>query len=230
MRLPVLVAVVPVLFALVPGAAAADMLSDCTQTDDWWLRVRACTAAIDSGRWEGRAASWAWSNRAVAEAALGNSLAAFDDHEKAVELDPENASAHNNKGNTHAEFREYDRALEEFDRAIAIDPGYTNAYYNRAGVRLAVGHFAAAAADYAAVIAAQPDFGEAWSGRAEAECKTGAVTASVADRLSAIRLGALAPDEVSAYLRQTGYLHLADPVPPDRLEAALAAWTAAGCP
>jgi len=230
MRLPFFSALFPVLLALAPRAASADMLSDCTQTDDWWLRVRACTAAIESGRWQGGAASWAWSNRAVAEAALGDYLAAFDDHEKAVALDPANASARNNKGNSHAEFREYDRALEEFDRAIALDPGYTNAYYNRAGVHLALGDFAAATADYSAVIAAAPDFGEAWAGRADAECKTGAVPASVADRLSAIRLGALAPVEVAAYLRATGYLRAADPVPPDRLAAALAAWTAAGCP
>jgi tetratricopeptide (TPR) repeat protein len=215
---------------LVPGAAAADVLADCTQADDWWLRVSACTDAIESGRWEGTAQSWAWSNRAVAHAALGNPLAAFDDHEKAVTLNPADAVAWNNKGNTHADFREYERALAAFDRAIGLDPGYATALYNRAGVHLTLGDHAAAAADYAAVIAVEPEFAEAWAGRAEAACGLGDVAGSVSDRLAAIRLGALVPGEVAAYLRETGYLDAADPVALPRLEAALTAWTAAGCP
>lgn len=205
------------------------MLSDCTQAEDWWLRVRACTEAIESERWQGRALSWAYSNRAVAHAALGDPLAAFDDHDRAVALNPDDATAWNNKGNAHAEFREHDRALAAYGRAIALDPGYVSALYNRAGVHLTVGNNSEAAADYSAAIEAEPDFGEAWAGRAEAGCRLGDVAGSVADRLVAVRLGALSVDEVAAYLRETSYLGSAAPVP-ERLEAALTAWTAAGCP
>lgn len=215
---------------LAPTPASADVLADCTQDQDWWLRVRACTEAIEGGRWEGPAASWAYSNRAVARAALGDYIDAFDDHERAVALDPANASARNNKGNTHAEFREHARALAEFDRAIALDPGYASARYNRAGVRLTVGDVAGAIEDYSAVIAAEPGFGEAHAGRAEAACRAGDVAGSVADRLAAVRLGALAPEQVRDYLRQTGYLDAAAAASPAGLEAALTAWTAAGCP
>ena len=216
--------------ALLPCPAPAGVLEDCTQTGDWWLRVSAFTEAIESGQWEGPAASWAYSNRAVARAALGDYIAAFDDHARAVALNPADAVAHNNTANTHADFREYRRALEAYDRALELRPDYTNARYNRAGVYLALGEFAAAIDDYSAVIAAEPDFGEAWAGRAEAACRQGLVGQSVADRLRAIRLGALTRDQTAAYLRQTGYLRAPDPVPESALESALATWTANGCP
>lgn len=216
--------------ALLPIASGAGTLEDCTQDEDWWLRIRACSEAIESGRWEGAAASWAYCNRAVARAALGEHLAAFEDHERAVALNPADAVAYNNKANSHADFREYGRALKGYGRALELRPDYVSARYNRAGVHLVLGDFAAAAADYTAAIEAEPAFGEAWAGRAEAACRQGLVARSVADRMRAIGLGALTGDETAAYLRETGYLDEPDPVPPDRLEAGLRAWTAAGCP
>ena len=114
----------------------ADIQRDCTQVDDWWLRISACTEAIESSRWTGTRASWAYSNRAVAHAELGNYLAAFDDHEKAVSLNPVDAVARNNKGNSHARFREYDRAIREYTAAITLRAGYTNALAKPNGAAL----------------------------------------------------------------------------------------------
>lgn len=225
-----------------PGTAPASTLEDCTQQDDWWLRVQACTAAIDSGQYEGRRASWAYSNRAVAYAALGNYIGAFDDHERAVKLDPANARARNNKGNSHADFREYDRALREYTRAIELSPGYTNAHFNRAGVHLAVSAYAEAVDDYSIVISDAPDFGDAYAGRAEAQCQLGLVDEAVTDRLTAIRLEVLPRGEVASYLQETGYLIApGDDVPQDtgsdasaagsdEFTRALTNWTQAGCP
>lgn len=207
------------------------MLAGCTQTDDWWKRVAACTEAIESGRWPGATASWAYSNRAVAYAALGDYIAAFDDHEAAVKLDPTNATARNNKANSHADFREYQRALAEYAAAIRLRPGYVNAHFNRASVLFAIGKPGDAQADYTIVIDAMPEFGDAYAGRAEARCRLGEVDGSVTDRLQAIELGTLTDEAVADYLRSKGYLGLAtEVIPDDGLRAALTEWTLAGCP
>ena len=137
--------------------AAADAQRDCTQTDDWWLRIQACTEAIESPRWSGAAGAWAYSNRAVAHAELGNYLSAFDDHEKAVKLNPSDPAARNNKGNSHARFREYGRAIREYSAAIRLRSGYTTARYNRADTYLAMADYPNAIEDYTEVIDADAE-------------------------------------------------------------------------
>ena len=210
----------------------AGVLEDCTQDSDWWLRVTACTEAINSGEWQGRRASWAYSNRAVAYAALGNYIAAFDDHREAVKLDPSNPRARNNKANSHADFREYERALKEYDRAISLQPGYLNAHFNRADVLLATDKIEAAIDDYSVVIKEVPDFGDAYAGRAEARCRLRQTEGSVTDRLAAIEFEALTREEVEQYLGEKGYLKLGgvEEISPKRFQAALTDWTASGCP
>ena len=219
------------LLILFASPARAGVLEDCTQSEDWWKRITACTEAIDGGRWPGASASWAYSNRAVAYAALGDYLSAFDDHTTAVRLDPTNASARNNKANTHADFREYDRAISDYSAAIRLRPDYANALFNRAGVYFATGQNAEAVADYSSVIALAPEFGDAFAGRAEARCRLGDVEGSISDRLDAVRLGTLSAEGVAGYLQEKGYL---DAVPEPLTEAALRPsltdWTAKGCP
>ncbi|MFK7945056.1 MAG: tetratricopeptide repeat protein [Paracoccaceae bacterium] len=217
------VLVIVVLLTALPSRA--DVVKDCTQTGDWWLRVSACSEAIDSGKYPGNRAAWAYSNRAVAHTELGSYIDAFDDHRNAIKLDPTSATARNNKANAHARFREYDRAIAEYSAAIRLKPGYASAHFNRAGVHVALGQDAKAAADYSAVIKARPELGAAYAGRAEALCRTGAIEKSVGDRLKALELGALTDTLISSHLTETGYLR-------DSLDlhAALRAWTAAGCP
>lgn len=210
---------------LPPSSARADVVKDCTQKGDWWLRITACTQAIESRKYVGRSAAWAYSNRAVAHVALGQYIQAFDDHREAIRLDPTSATARNNKANAHARFREYDRALEEYTAAIRLNPGYASAHFNRAGVYVELGQDSEAIADYSVVIRQKPGLGAAYAGRAEARCRTGEVAGSVADRLSALELGALTPDLMQSHLSETGYLR--DDV---ELEDALGAWTRAGCP
>ena len=210
-------------------SVSADVQSDCTQTDDWWLRIQACSEAIDSARWSGAAGAWAYSNRAVAHAELGNYLSAFDDHEKAVKLNPSDAAARNNKGNSHARFREYDRAIAEYSAAIRLRGGYTTARYNRADTYLAMSDYRNAVEDYSAVIDADADAAEAWAGRAEALCQLGESAQSTTDRLQALRLGVPEVSEMSSYLNEKGYLsNAAENIA--GIESALADWTRAGCP
>ena len=94
---------------------------------------------------------------------------------------------------------------------------------------VALGRDAEARDDYSVVIAADPGIGAAYAGRAEAHCRLGEVAASVDDRREALRRGALTPDLVIGHLRDTGYLRGTEFTDADR-DAALLAWTEAGCP
>ncbi|MEL7153844.1 MAG: hypothetical protein AAFN51_08670 [Pseudomonadota bacterium] len=217
------------LVAVIPSPAFADVQSNCTQTEDWWLRIEACTQAIESPRWSGAAGAWAYSNRAVAHAELGNYLSAFDDHEKAVMLNPSDAAARNNKGISHALFREYDRAIREYSAAIQLRAGYTNAFFNRADTYLAMGEYALAVEDYTTVIAGNAEAADAFAGRSEASCQLGDTDRSAEDRLQALRLGVPEVSDMADYLTEKGYLGSATG-DIEQIAPALREWTNAGCP
>lgn len=67
-------------------------------------------------------------------AALPGELAACD---RALELDPGNASAHHNRGNVLAALGRHTDALAAYDRALELDPGYADAHESK-GIALAV--------------------------------------------------------------------------------------------
>ena len=50
---------------------------------------------------------------------------------KVIGIDPENASAYNNRGVAYRKKGEYDNAIADYTKAIEIDPKYALAYYNR---------------------------------------------------------------------------------------------------
>lgn len=207
------------------GTAAADMVSACAGGEDPWQRVEACTDAIASGRWPGASAAWAYGNRAIAYAELGLPLEAFEDHDRAILLDPSNPQAFNNRANSLAEFREYDRALEDYGQALRLDPSYANAVFHRAGVYLVTGRYDAAAADYSRTLDLVPGFGPAYLGLAQAECGAGNVSASVAARRAALAAGVPDPAVLNTQLETTGYLRTGI-----SFDTALLRWTEAGCP
>jgi len=56
---------------------------------------------------------------------------AIDDCSKAIELDPKNADAYNNRGNAYASLGEYQKAIDDCSKAIELDPKNADAYNNR---------------------------------------------------------------------------------------------------
>lgn len=56
---------------------------------------------------------------------------ALDDFSKALELEPENARAWNNRGTARLQARFFDFALEDFDRALRLWPVFTKALRNK---------------------------------------------------------------------------------------------------
>ncbi len=211
------------------GAAKADMVHDCANATDAWSSLAACTKVIESDGWTGKRVGWAYSNRAVAHAELGNSLAAFDDHNQAILLDPTDPKAWNNRATSHAAFREYARALSDYDQALRLDPDYLNALVNRASVHFESGRPLEAVADYdsaiALAVARQEKHDELLFLRADVACELGQVERSLADRKPALESGTFSPERMATTLEDSGYV-----IGAEGLENALRAWTEAGCP
>jgi TonB family protein len=74
---------------------------------------------------------------------------AIADFTKAIELDPEGASAYNHRGVAYAGKLDFDNAIADFDKAIQFDPLLNNAHANRGLAFSRKGDEARARADYA---------------------------------------------------------------------------------
>ena len=218
---------------LLAGTAEADEVETCAGSADPWSRLAACTTVIDSGDWQGARSGWAFSNRAMAHAELGNHLDAFDDHNKAIELDPANPRAWNNRATSHARFREYDRAFRDYAKALELDPAYVNALINRASLAMETGDAARARADYAQAMQIEEAAGRTTAGlaflKADADCALGDHEISAQGRRPAFDAELFTRAEMAQTLVQTGYLASASREDPAEFEQALLRWTKAGC-
>ena len=56
---------------------------------------------------------------------------AIGDFDKAIELNPEDAAAYNNRGNAKADLTQYKEAIADYDKAIELKPEDAQAYNNR---------------------------------------------------------------------------------------------------
>ena len=59
---------------------------------------------------------------------------AISEYTKAIEIDPENAIAYNNRGVAHYKSLKndgYEKAMADYDKAISLDPDFVTAYINR---------------------------------------------------------------------------------------------------
>ena len=78
-------------------------------------------------------------------------------HDKAIEVDPNNAAAYCNRGVVHAGQKEYEEAIADYTKAIEIDPNLAMAYLNRAVSNEFSGRVGAAIADYTRTLEVDPD-------------------------------------------------------------------------
>ena len=84
---------------------------------------------------------------------------------RAIELNPNSASAYSNLGMALTELKRLDAALESYDKAIALKPDYADAFYNRGNVLQELKRLEDALASYDKAIAHKPDRAEAFYNR-----------------------------------------------------------------
>ena len=82
---------------------------------------------------------------------------------KTVELNPDDADAHSNLGNTFQDLGRFKEAEASYAQAIALKPDYAEAHYNLGNTLKELGKFDEAEASYTKAIALKPDLAEAHS-------------------------------------------------------------------
>ena len=55
-------------------------------------------------------------------------MANFD---RVIEINPQDAEAYNNRGNTYSHLKQYEQAITNYGQAIESEPQFALAYYNR---------------------------------------------------------------------------------------------------
>jgi tetratricopeptide (TPR) repeat protein len=135
-----LVGIVALFVAVGPGLvsrAVADDAATCADASGDEA-IAACTRAINSGRFQGRALAELYSNRCDQYRANGDLDRAIADCNEAIRLNPNDASAYHNRGTAYNDKGDSDRAIDDFNRAIRLDPklaqpfnGRGNAYYDK---------------------------------------------------------------------------------------------------
>lgn len=109
---------------------------------------------------------------------------------QALDVDPSNTFAYNNRGTARAMKDDRAGAVQDFDQAVRRDPSYSDAWYNRGKMRAVAGDLDGAIADHSEAIRLTPGFARAWKGRGEARRAKGDVEGARADLAEAARLGA----------------------------------------
>ena len=115
---------------------------------------------------------------------------------KAIEINPNVASAYSNRGLALKELKRLDDALASYDKAIALKPDYADAFYNRGNALQALKRLEDALASYDKAITLKPDYAEAFNNRGTALQELKRLKDALASYDAAI---ALKPDYAEAF-------------------------------
>jgi len=114
--------------------------------------------------------STAFISRGYAKYMLGEYLAAIEDFNKAIELNPKYSDALNGRGLAKYRLGEYSAAIEDFNKAIELDPKDSTAFNNRGLAKYSLGEYSAAIEDFNKVIELDPKNSYALVGRGVSHC------------------------------------------------------------
>ena len=102
----------------------------------------------------------AYARRGFAQLALGGVPGGLADINRALEINPDYALAHNYKGVVFAMSGIRDQAILEFTRAVELAPGLTEAYVNRGKIYLEMSDGESALADLDTALELEPESAE----------------------------------------------------------------------
>ncbi len=217
-------------FAAGAPPAMADDVAGCQVLDAPREAAAQCSALISAKTTPPADLAWAYNNRGLARAAIGDYLRAIEDYTRALALNPGYAPALSNRGNAHAALGDLLAALGDHSRAIELDPDYVAAWHNRGVDHEELGQYKNALEDYRQTISLAPDHKGSHVGLATANCKLGRVQTSAKARLAAIEKGLLDAVEMQELLKAEGfYRGPIDGIFGKGSRAALRAWTRKGC-
>ncbi len=100
--------------------------------------------------------------------AKGDYDRALQDSTKAIQRNPDDAIAYNNRGGAYYLKEEYESAIVDFTKAIQLKPDYAEAYNNRGVAYHLKEEYESAIADYTQAIQFKPDYAVAYNNRGRA--------------------------------------------------------------
>ena len=100
--------------------------------------------------------------------------------QKAAQLLPDDAEAHNNLGNAQKDLGQLDAAIASYRRALMINPDYALAHNNLGAVLEDLGQLDAAVASYRRALSIEPNFIEAYNNLGNALIDLGQLDSAVA--------------------------------------------------
>ena len=115
---------------------------------------------------------------------------------EAIELNPENAMAWNNRGWAYIEQKKYKQAIADFDRAAQLNPNSELPYLGRGWLYHQTKEYALAINEYNKAIELNPKYANAWNNRGAAKSWLNQMPAAIKDYDKAIELK---PNYVKAY-------------------------------
>jgi tetratricopeptide (TPR) repeat protein len=141
-------------------------------------QIAGCTTVILSGRESSLNLVKAFSNRGTAFFGKGDYRRAIQDYSQVINLDPNNATAFDNRCWTRATLGLLDDALEDCQQSLRLRANDQATLASRGFVYLKSGRLAAAIADYDASLAMNPHNAYALYGRGVVKLKKGDATGS----------------------------------------------------
>ena len=153
----------PVLFPLVIVIAIGVLATPARADDDATchnasgeVAIAACTRAIASGRYSGIELAKLHTSRGVELKRKGDLDGAIKDYDVAIELNPNDLFAFNNRANAWRDKGDLDRAIADYGAAVRLDADYASAFTNRGLVYERKQDYPHARADFKAALAAAP--------------------------------------------------------------------------
>ena len=121
---------------------------------------------------------------------------AITHYTKAIELNPNFAEAHCNRGLVYANKDDLNSAIQDFNTAIELNPNFAEAYYNRGFAYNNKGDFDTAIKDFDTAIHLNPNYMEAYNNRGCVYNSKGDFDTAIKDLDTAIHLN---PNYMEAY-------------------------------
>jgi tetratricopeptide (TPR) repeat protein len=142
-----------------------------------------------------------WVARGLARRQQGDLPGAIADYDRAIELEPDDATAYTNRGLARYDQKDLPGAIADYDRAIELNPDDATAYTNRGNARRQQGDLPGAIADYDRAIELKPEYATAYTNRGLARRLKGDASGAVSD---AETVRKLEPDNVSRLVNLVG--------------------------
>ena len=119
---------------------------------------------------------------------LGQLDMAIKAYSEAIDHNPRNANAYNNRGNAYSDIDEYVLAIQDFDKAIGLDLKFAEAYNNRGIACKERGELDRAIKDFDKALELESDFTEVYNNRGNAYRNMDNLPKAFADYNRAIQL------------------------------------------